>query len=122
MSTPEDAGRETMTSGTYIISYMDGRRQRVERINRPGVVLRLERTYPDVDLDEIKTKPRLEYLLFMVWTALLIDHPEGDPQRPADDLQQWADTLADLDDEADVGPTMPAESELVELEPDRVAP
>jgi hypothetical protein len=76
---------------------MDGRTVRAERINRPGVLLRLERTYPEVDLSQGLLNPRLEWGLFMAWTALRLDRAEGDPGRPGDDLQAWADTVADIE-------------------------
>ena len=92
MSTPE--------SGAMIVRYTDGRTDRVERMDRPGVLIRLERAYPDVDL-AAGVGERAEHLLFIVYTALRIDHPIGDPLRPGDDLLEWADTLEGIPEPAD---------------------
>lgn len=114
MATPEKWQDKPAPDDALVITYEDGRVDYATRLGRPGLLLRLERTYPELDVQAggDRTGLRIEHLFYLAWLALLKDHPEGDPDRPAADLLEWVDTVESIEDTADAeGPT-PAAGEL----------
>ena len=105
MSTPEKTPA-VAADDALVITYLDGRTDRAERLGRPGLLIRLERAYPDLDVQGDRKSLRIEHLFYLAWAALRLDRT-GDA-RPGDDLLEWIDQVDTLE-EAD--PTEPAAPE-----------
>lgn len=104
MSTPEPTTAALSVPDAMLVTYADGRTDVAENINRPGLVVRMERAYPEADLVGA-THVRVEYVYFLVWAALRLDRT-GD-ERPADDLTTWLDTTTDIRDAKPERPANP---------------
>lgn len=69
-----------------IITYIDGRSERVDNTTRPGHMIRLERRFPDAT-----SNPDIgltyEATVYLAWLAA---------GRPGDDFDAWMDTLDDV--------------------------
>jgi hypothetical protein len=106
VSTPETASTPVVgAEDALVITYLDGHTERAERLGRPGLLIRMERAYPELDVSAGKGRQglRMEHLFFLAYTALRLDRT-GDA-RPGDDLLAWIDTVEGIEDEAN--PTEP---------------
>lgn len=80
-----------------VVTYLDGHVVTVNRLDRPGILVRLEREHPDVEYGSETVRLKAEWLYWMAWQALRIDLAEGDPYRPGDDFMEWLDRVADVE-------------------------
>jgi len=104
MSSPETNGDVGLPA---VVTYLDGRTERVARMDRPAVLVRLERAYPDVEFGADRSRMKAEHLFFMAFTALRLD-PET-AVGVGEDFDAWLDTVAEVDTDGPPAPAAPAE-------------
>jgi hypothetical protein len=103
------SNEEPAQGGGATVTWPDGHTIPVGSLDRPAILVRLERAYPEVSAGD-RASFKLEHWYYMAWLALRLELAEGNPYRPGDDFDTW------LEEVGDVTPTDPT-PELEEATP-----